>query len=73
MSGRWRTFAYDAYGNLWVTGNGGAPLAGNTPTADYNGNNQINGRSVGEYEPVPNDLNSILRVREARIVAPNQP
>jgi len=52
--GWWRTFAYDAYGNLWVTGNGGAPLAGNTPTANvYNGNNQIAGTS---YDAAGNQL-----------------
>lgn len=43
--GGWsRTFAYDAWSNMWVTGNSGVPLAGNTPTANvYNGNNQISG------------------------------
>jgi RHS repeat-associated protein len=53
-SGGWsRTFCYDRNGNLWVTGNSGVTLAGNTPqqlggpcpssTTPYNGNNQISG------------------------------
>ncbi|MGH9584628.1 MAG: hypothetical protein ACRD4O_17035, partial [Bryobacteraceae bacterium] len=34
-SGGWsRNFGYDRYGNMWVTGASGAPLAGNTPTSD---------------------------------------
>ncbi len=41
-SGYSRTFGYDTYGNAWVTGNSGVPLAGNTPAANvFNASNQI--------------------------------
>ena len=43
-SGYSRTFAYDPFGNMWVTQNSGVPLAGNTPTANvFNSQNRING------------------------------
>ena len=44
-SGGWsRTFAYDPYGNMWLTGNSGIAVAGTTPTANvYNANsNRVN-------------------------------
>ena len=46
-SGSWsRSFGYDQWGNMWVSGNSGVPLAGNTPSSNvYNAaNNQINGQ-----------------------------
>jgi RHS repeat-associated protein len=54
-SGSWlRTFGYDQYGNMWVTGNSGVLLAGNTPTSDiFNGNNQINSAT---YDAAGNNL-----------------
>ncbi len=44
-SGGWsRSFAYDTFGNMYVSANSGVPLAGNTPTANvFNAKNQING------------------------------
>ncbi|MBV8867310.1 MAG: RHS repeat protein, partial [Acidobacteriaceae bacterium] len=37
-TGYTRSFSYDAYGNMWVTGNSGIGLAGNTPTSNvFNG------------------------------------
>ena len=34
-SGSWsRNFGYDQWGNMWVSGNSGVPLAGNTPTSN---------------------------------------
>jgi RHS repeat-associated protein len=60
-SGWSRTFCYDRNGNMWVTGNSGVTLAGNTPqqlggpcpssTTPYNGNNQITGAN---YDAVGN-------------------
>ena len=47
-----RSFQYDPYGNLWVTGNSGVPLAGNTPTANvYTSANRIGG---GSYDAAGN-------------------
>ena len=47
-SGWSRQFGYDGWGNMWVTANSGANLAGNTPTANvYNSNNQMGGTSYG--------------------------
>jgi YD repeat-containing protein len=41
-----RTFGYDPYGNMWVTGNSGVALAGNTPTSNvFNAANQLPGNS----------------------------
>jgi RHS repeat-associated protein len=47
-SGGWsRNFGYDAYGNMWVAGNTGVILAGNTPTSQsqFTSNNQIAGNA----------------------------
>ena len=46
-SGGWsRSFGYDRYGNMWVTGNSGIGLAGNTPTSNvFNGANRMTGAS----------------------------
>jgi YD repeat-containing protein len=52
-SGYWRTFGYDTWGNMWVTGNGGVPLAGNTPTANVYSGNRIGGAS---YDAAGNQL-----------------
>jgi RHS repeat-associated protein len=49
----WRNFSYDQYGNMWVTGNGGAPLAGNTPTSNVYSGNRIAGAS---YDAAGNQL-----------------
>jgi RHS repeat-associated protein len=44
-SGGWsRSFGYDSYGNMWVSGSSGIPLAGNTPTSNvYTASNRISG------------------------------
>ncbi|MGH9583950.1 MAG: hypothetical protein ACRD4O_13550, partial [Bryobacteraceae bacterium] len=54
-TGGWsRSYGYDPWGNMWVTGNSGVSPAGNTPTSDvYNGANRIN--SAG-YDAAGNDL-----------------
>src|SRR5581483_108937 len=46
-TGGWsRSFGYDSWANMWVSGNSGVPLAGNTPTSDaLTGGNQISGAS----------------------------
>jgi YD repeat-containing protein len=57
-SGGWsRTFGYDEWGNMWLTGSSGVPLAGNTPTSNvYNpANNQISGQA---YDAAGNQLSA---------------
>jgi RHS repeat-associated protein len=73
--GWWRSFGYDQYGNLWVTGNGGVPLAGNTPTWNvYNGHNQISGIS---YDAAGNQLvangDTLSYDAENRMVSATEP
>lgn len=52
-SGWTRSFDYDQYGNMWVTGNSGVPLPGNTPTSNVYSSNRINGQS---YDAAGNQL-----------------
>ena len=55
-SGYSRAFAYDPFGNGWVTQNSGVPLAGNTPVSNVyaaTGRNQISGAS---YDAAGNQL-----------------
>jgi RHS repeat-associated protein len=54
-TGGWsRTFSYDSYGNMWVSGSSGVPLAGNTPTSNvYSTANRISGSS---YDASGNQL-----------------
>src|SRR5690242_15821587 len=70
-----RSFNYDQYGNMWVTGNSGVPLAGNTPTSNvYNGNNQIIGVS---YDAAGNQLvvnsNTLTYDAENRQISATEP
>jgi RHS repeat-associated protein len=47
-SGGWsRSFGYDPFGNMWVTGASGGPWSGTTPTSEsvFTAGNQINGNS----------------------------
>jgi len=48
-----RSFGYDAYGNMWVTGASGGPWSGSTPTANNFANNRMNGIS---YDAAGNQL-----------------
>jgi RHS repeat-associated protein len=48
-----RSFQYDQYGNMWVTGNSGVPLAGNTPTSNVYTNNR---NTTTNYDNAGNQL-----------------
>jgi len=77
-SGGWtRNFGYDRWGNAWVSGNTGIPLAGNTPTSNVftNGKNQINNGTT--YDGAGNQIsvngNTLTYDAEERQTAATEP
>ncbi|MBV9765332.1 MAG: hypothetical protein JOZ48_10845 [Acidobacteriaceae bacterium] len=75
-SGGWsRNFNYDLYGNAWVTGNSGVPLAGNTPTSNvYNSSNQMGGASYdGAGNQVSVNGNTATYDAENRLISVYEP
>ena len=63
-TGGWsRSFGYDAWTNMWVSGNSGVPLAGNTPASNvFTGyHNKINlNRAATARKRLPRPANSLF-------------